>query len=96
MPNLLKDQNNQLHLVYGSGDSIMYANSSNPGGSFSPPSLIDVLPKLAASHTRGPQIASGSSGLTVIACNTAVDIFSYTKTSEGNCERGTKSYKSFP
>ena len=90
MPNLVKDQNNQLHLVYGSGNSIVYANSSNPGGSFSPPSLIDVLPKLAASHTRGPQIASGGSGLTVIACNTAGDIFSYTKTSKGNWSRSAR------
>ncbi len=84
MPNLVKDNNDQLHLVYGSGDSIMYATSSNLGGSFSQPSLIAVLPKLAASHSRGPQIASGNTGLTVLACNAAGDIFSYNKTGDGN------------
>lgn len=84
MPNLVKGQDDNLHLVYGLDDSIMYAYSSDQGNSFSPSSLIAVLPKLAASHTRGPQIASTNKGLTVIACNSLGDIFSYNKEASGN------------
>ena len=58
MPNIIKDKTGMLHLVYGTGDSIMYLYSSDGGRSFSNPALISVLPKLAASHTRGPQIVA--------------------------------------
>ena len=51
MPKLVKDKNDNLSLVFGNGDSIMYAYSSDQGKSFSVPSLIAVIPKLAASHT---------------------------------------------
>jgi hypothetical protein len=84
MPDLVKDKNDNLHLVYGSGDSIMYSYSSDHGNSFSQPSLISVLPKLAASHTRGPQIAATNKELIVIACNSSGDIFSYSKAGTGN------------
>lgn len=79
MPNLVKDNEENLHVVYGSGDSIMYSYSSNHGKSFFQPILISVLPELAASHTRGPQIAASNKGLTVIAANSFGDIFSYYK-----------------
>ena len=45
MPNLAKDKENTIHLVYGSGDGIMYASSNN-AGIFTNPSLIAVLPKV--------------------------------------------------
>ncbi len=90
MPNLAMDSADNLHLVFGSGDSIMYAYSSDHGRSFSATSLISVLPELAASHTRGPQIAATNKGLTVIACNAMGDIFSYSKTGSGNWEQTGK------
>ncbi len=62
MPDVVKDNSNNIHLVYGTGDSIMYSHSSDHGETFSASSLISVLPKLAASHTRGPQIASTNNG----------------------------------
>jgi hypothetical protein len=37
MPNLVKDKEDNLHLIYGSGDSIMYAQSTNLGQTFSTP-----------------------------------------------------------
>src|SRR5678809_131909 len=77
MPNLAKDGKNNLHLVYGTGDRIMYSFSTNNGKSFSEPTLVDVLPGLAASHMRGPQVASTSEGLSAIASNSAGNIFSY-------------------
>src|SRR6187200_2009005 len=79
MPNLVKDNSNNIHLVYGNGDSILYCYSSDHGSTFSAPFLISILPKLAASHTRGPQIAATSNGLTVTACNKMGDIFSFAK-----------------
>lgn len=90
MPNLVKDKDEKLHLVYGSGDSIMYSYSSDMGNSFSSPALISVLPKLAASHTRGPQIAATTNGLTVIACNSLGDIFSFNKNGSGNWMQTSK------
>lgn len=90
MPNLVKDKENNLHLVYGSGDSIMYAYSSDQGEPFATATLISVLPNLAASHTRGPQIAATTKGLTVVACNSLGDIFSFSKTGPGNWEQAQR------
>ncbi len=77
MPSLVKDGQNGVHLVYGSGDSIMYTYLSAAEGNFSSPSLVAVLPDLAASHTRGPQIAVSEKGLTITACNSGGDIYAY-------------------
>ena len=77
MPNITTDQQGNIHLVFGTGDSIMYSFSNNLGKSFSKPALVSVLPDLMASAMRGPQIAASSTGLLVIACNKTGDIFSY-------------------
>ena len=84
MPNVAKDNKNNLYIVYGSGDSILYSYSTDEGKSFSAPALISILPHLAASHMRGPQIAATSDGLVVTACNKEGDIFSYKKLASGN------------
>lgn len=84
MPNVIKDKAGVLHLVYGIGDSIMYLYSKNGGKSFSKASLVSILPKLAASHTRGPQIAVTSNGLLLTACSSPGNIFSFLKTSSSN------------
>jgi hypothetical protein len=69
MPAMVKDNSGNLNLVYGTSDSIMYSSSNDNGISFTSSALIDVLPELDASHTRGPQIAASGENLTVIACN---------------------------
>ncbi len=79
MPNMVMDNDDKLHLVYGSSDSIMYSYSADQGKSFTSPALVSVLPELAASHTRGPQIAATTKGLIIIACNTSGDIYSFSK-----------------
>ena len=84
MPNVIKDKAGILHLVYGIGDSIMYLYSKDGGKSFSKGSLVSTLPKLAASHTRGPQIAVISNGLLLTACTSPGNIFSFLKTGSGN------------
>jgi hypothetical protein len=84
MPNLVRDNSGIMHLVYGKGDSILYSYSSDEGNTFSAPTLISVLPKLAASHTRGPQIGATVNGLTITACNNDGDIFSFMKDRSGH------------
>ncbi len=76
--------NQVVHVVYGNGDSILYISSTNKGQSFSTPVLVGHLPKLAASHTRGPQIAISNEGLIVTACTTMGDIYSYNKITNEN------------
>jgi hypothetical protein len=61
----------------------MYSFSSDSGKTFSSSVLVSVLPKLAASHMRGPQIATTSEGLSAIASNSAGDIFSYVMDEKG-------------
>ena len=80
MPNATNDNSGNIHLVFGSGDSIKYSSSMDQGKSFSKPQLVSILPELSASHMRGPQISSTSNGLNIIACNTGGDIYSYKKT----------------
>lgn len=90
MPAVAKDNSGKLHLVFGTGDSIMYTVSTDNGISFSTPALIDVLPELVASHTRGPQITASDNGLTVIACNGPGNIFCYTKNDTGKWKSGAR------
>jgi len=65
----------------------MYSHSSDHGETFSASSLISVLPKLAASHTRGPQVAATNDGLVLTACNDSGDIFSYVKDGSGKWQQ---------
>jgi hypothetical protein len=82
MPNITKDNSGNLHLVYGNGDSILYSFSTD-GKIFSQPTLISVLPTLAASHMRGPQIAATDNAVVVTASNEGGDIFSFSKNESG-------------
>lgn len=79
IPNIAKDKNGTIHLVYGLGDSILYTSSSDNGQSFSSPSVVAVLPGLFSFAMRGPQIAVNNSGVIVTACTTKGNIYSYYK-----------------
>lgn len=82
MPNIAKDKEGNLHLVYGIGDSIMYTYSSDKGNSFGIPSLIAVLPKLFSFATRGPQISANNNGVIITVCTSTGNIYSYYKEKE--------------
>lgn len=83
MPAVARAQDNSLHVVFGNGDSILYAYSSNHGRSFSRPGLVGILSGLAASHTRGPQIAATSNGVLITACNKSGNVFAYIRDKSG-------------
>lgn len=89
MPNITRDNSNHIHVVYGSGDSIMYVSSNN-GRSFTSPALVAILPKLFASAMRGPQIAAAGNGLIITACDKNGNIFSYEKESSGKWTKAVK------
>jgi len=84
MPGVAVDKFGNVHVVYGSGDSLMYTYSGDQGKTFIRGSLIHRISKLTASHTRGPQIVVTESGLAVIACNEPGDIFSFVKGEGGS------------
>src|ERR1700676_3265291 len=83
IPNLVTDNTGKPHLVYGKGDSIMYAESGDQGNSFSKSILVAVLPNLFAGAMRGPQIACTKEGLTILAANKSGDIYAYWKDESG-------------
>ncbi len=90
MPEMAKDNTGNLHLVYGMGDSILYTYSSNAGTDFPAPVLVDTLPELVASATRGPQISPVKNGLAVIAADNAGNIFSFTKDQSGKWAKAAR------
>lgn len=89
MPNIVKDKSNNSHIVYGTGDSIMYVSSKN-GKNFTSPALVAVLPKLFASAMRGPQIAAFDNGIIVTACTNEGNIFSFGKEASGKWTKAIK------
>ncbi|HZK62900.1 MAG TPA: sialidase family protein, partial [Puia sp.] len=78
-PSMVQDRHGRLHIAYCEGDSIMYVYSSTGGKTFSAPALVSLLPGLASSHARGPQIAVSGQQLTIIAGNKSGNIFSFAK-----------------
>lgn len=90
MPSLARDKQGNFHVVYGVGDSIMYAISDDQGQHFSSPAVVAVLPHLVASSMRGPQITTTSDGLALIAVNKSGDIFSFSKKNTGKWSQPLK------
>lgn len=87
MPAIAKDSHQNIHLVYGSGDSILYTILNNKGTSFTTPQLVATLPGLVDYATRGPQIATTDNGIVIIAVNKKGNIFSYIKDATGKWTR---------
>jgi len=84
MPMITTDKSGNIQLVFGKNDSLLYTVSTDKGKTFSSPTLIALVPKLTASHTRGPQIAATTKGLAVVACDQPGNIYSFVKDAEGN------------
>lgn len=85
MPCITADQSGNLYVVYGSGDSILYTTSTDAGKTYTSSSVVAVLPGLAASAMRGPQITVTAGGVIITACNKAGNIFTYRMDKNGKC-----------
>ena len=83
MPAIATDASKNIHVVYGTGDSIMYTWSNDKGRSFAAPVVIDTMSELVDYATRGPQIAITKNVVTVIAVNRSGNIFSFVKDESG-------------
>lgn len=90
MPNMITDKKGNVHITYGTRDSIMYVFSTNQGKSFSSPQLVAVLPRLFANAMRGPQIATTNKRVLITACTTTGNLFCYTKEAAGKWTKATK------
>lgn len=56
-----------VDVVFGSGNSIWFAQSSDAGRSFSPPTKVSAVPAMALGRHRGPRIAISGKTLIVTA-----------------------------
>jgi hypothetical protein len=88
MPAIAKDNHNNLHLVFGYGDSIMYTCLTNNGNTFSEPVLVTKLPHAFTYAMRGPQIAATHNGIIITACTTNGNIYSFYKQKDNNWKQG--------
>ncbi|MEO8474484.1 MAG: hypothetical protein ABI477_19940 [Chryseolinea sp.] len=57
-PQMTLNPQNVVRLVYGNGDSICYAMSTDRGKTFSASTLVAEIPEMHLGMSRGPQIAS--------------------------------------
>ena len=79
----------EIHMVYASGDSIIYCNSSDNGKNFSNSILIGILSDLAVVGGRGPQITGSKDQLVIAGADGKGNIYSYTRPdSKGNWIQG--------
>ncbi len=89
IPAVVKDKNNRLHLAFGKGDSVLYTSSPD-GKSFTPVSLVAIVPKVFSFAMRGPQIAVTTNGLIITVCTQQGDIFTFTKNGNGSWSKAIR------
>lgn len=82
MPNAVVDRKDQMHVVFGNGDSIMMMTSNN-GTDFSKPVLVSIIPKLVAHAMRGPQVGQTNSGLLITVSTNDGNMFSLKQDEQG-------------
>jgi hypothetical protein len=90
MPQGIFDEAEVLHVVYGKGDSLLHAVRTMQSRNVYRHDVIGILPDLAASHMRGPQVAVTTEGIAVIACTDAGDIHSFYKKNGEEWKRGNR------
>lgn len=65
-----------VHVVFGRGETILYAASAD-GGGFTKPVRIDSLPGLHLGASRGPQIAATAQSVVITAIDKAGRVWAY-------------------
>jgi hypothetical protein len=81
-PGLAMDES-KIHLVYASGDSILYSYSLDKGKVFSEPVLVAVLKGLMIAGGRGPQIVYSKEQLLIAAPASSGDIHTFIRKKTG-------------
>lgn len=76
-PQVTQDQSGIIRLVYGKGDQILYASSSDKGKTFSQPVVVGVVKEMHLGMTRGPQLASSRDFSVVTSIDKAGNIHSF-------------------
>lgn len=69
----------QVHMVFSTGDSILYCFSTNQGESFSKPLFAGFVPNLSVGGGRGPQIISANGHLLIAVASTEGNLYTFTK-----------------
>lgn len=90
MPAMEKDNSGKIHLVYGTGDSIMYTYSEDKGRSFSSPELVDTLAAMEVGAACSAQITAVKDGLSIMAADNAGNIFSFIKDQSGKWTKAAR------
>ena len=90
MPAIAKTGKDGILLTFGSGDSLLFAESSDRGLNFSQPALVTVLPQLASSHMCGPQIGATTNGALIVACTREGNLYSFTKADNGKWKQASR------
>jgi hypothetical protein len=70
-------------LVFGSGEAIWFAKSSDQGRSFSAPAKVADLPKQLLGRHRGPRVVMSGGAIIVSAIAAESDLFSWRSTDGG-------------
>lgn len=76
-PQVTKDQSAIIRLVYGNGDQIFCASSSDNGETFTKPVLVGEVKEMHLGMTRGPQLASSRDFSMVTAIDKKGNIHSF-------------------
>lgn len=76
-PQITSDLKNVVRLVYGNGDSIYYALSTDKGKTFSKPTLVAEVPEMQLGMSRGPQITSSKDYSVVTSMDKQGNIHAY-------------------
>jgi hypothetical protein len=77
-PSLATDNNN-VYLVFASGDTILFCSSNNKGKVFIDPIQVSILTQMSTGGGRGPQIVAAKNELVIAAADKSGNIYTYTK-----------------
>ncbi|HMG94393.1 MAG TPA: hypothetical protein VK589_30240 [Chryseolinea sp.] len=76
-PQVSRDKNNVVRVVYGETDKIYYSFSTNNGKTFSQPTLIGAIEGMHLGMSRGPQLATSGDYSLVTAMDKKGNIHAY-------------------
>jgi hypothetical protein len=82
-PKLAFDSKDRAALVYGNGEAIFSAITTDSGKSFSKPAQVGLLSGMMLGKRRGPQVAWVKDGIVVSAIGAAGDIISWNSKNDG-------------